>query len=394
MKYKSSTIRRIQSISRREIRTFSRRPLFLFCMIIAPLTCIFFFTSLMKAGLPTRLPAAVVDEDNTHITRIMLRMMDSFEDVNLTHIYRSFGDARQAMQRGEIYGFFYLPKGITKEAESSRKPRVSFYTNDAYYVPGNLLMKDMKTCSELIGLALVRANLWANGYTEHDALGIIQPIVIEAHPMKNSFLDYSVYLNNMLVPGIIILLIMLSTTYCIGMEWKNNRQKVWFWMAGESVWVALIGKLLPQTVVYSIIMIFMDVVFFRYLGYPCNCGIAMMMFISVLTVLSSQGFGVFLFGLMAGEMRLAMCICSLWGILSFSLAGFTYPVTAMNPFLRALAVWFPLRHYYLMYVDLALDGYSIRYVLDSLCWMIGFCLLPFLTTSIYHKAFLKYEYLK
>lgn len=55
-------------------------------------------------------------------------------------------------------------------------------------------------------------------------MGILQPIVIETHPMKNAFLDYSVYLSNMLVPGLLILLIMLTTTYVIGLEWKQDRQ--------------------------------------------------------------------------------------------------------------------------------------------------------------------------
>jgi ABC-2 type transport system permease protein len=389
-----SLLFRLRTIVRREIQYYSHRPVFLFCMIIAPLLCIFFFTSLMFKGLPTRLPAAIVDEDNTHVTRIVCRILDSFEETDIKAVYHNFRDARKAMQRGEIYAFFYLPQGTTEKAESSRQPKISFYTNDCYYVPANLLMKDMKTAGVLAGLALTRANLWGHGYSNHDYWGVIQPIVIETHPLKNSFLDYSVYLNNMLVPGIIILLMMLTTTYTIGLEWKRKNQKLLYLLSGRSPALALLGKLLPQTFIYCVMLIFMDVWFYCYLGYPCNCGLPMMMGLSVLTVLASQGFGVFLFGIMAGEMRLSMCICSLWGILSFSLAGFTYPVTAMDPFLRALAVWFPLRHYYLIYVNLALNGYPLRYVWSSVMVLFGFCMLPILVLPRYHKAFQKYEYLQ
>ena len=388
-----SSFNRIFKITRREIVVFSHRPLYLFCIIIAPILCIIFFTTLMGAGLPKRLPAAVVDDDNTHVTRIVVRIIDSFEETNVTREYNSVEEAIKAMQRGEIYAFYYIPKNTTKDAESNRQPRISFYTNDAYYVPGNLLMKDMKTASELIGLALTRENLYGHGLNEREAMGILQPIVIETHPMKNSFLDYSVYLSNMLVPGIIILLILLSTTYSIGIEWKQKWQKEWYRMAGESQFIALTGKLLPQTINYCIILTFMDVYFYKFLGYPCNCGIYAMIGVSILTVLASQGFGIFLFGLMAGEMRLTMCICSLWGILSFSLAGFTYPVTAMDPFLRALAAWFPLRHYYLIYVNLALNGYALKYVTPSVFILFGFCLLPILVHRRYRKAFLKYNYI-
>ncbi len=380
-------------INRRELRMYSQRPVFLYCMIIAPMVCILFFTTLMLKGLPTRLPAAIVDEDNTHVTRIVVRLLNAFEETDVKYVYHNFHDARKAMQRGDIYAFFYIPKGLTRDCESSRQPTISFYTNDAYYVPGNLLMKDFKTASVLAGLALTRSSLWGHGIRDDRVMGLLQPIVIETHPMKNSFLDYSVYLSNMLVPGIIILLIMLTTTYTIGLEWKQQRQ-TWLYIAsGRSPALALAAKLLPQTVIYTIVVWFMDVWFFCYLGYPCNCGLPMMMGLGVLTVVASQGFGIFLFGLMAGEMRLAMCICSLWGILSFSLAGFTFPATAMSPYLRFLAAWFPLRHYYLIYLNSCLDGFSLQYVWPSVMVLVGFMALPLLVLPRYHKAFKKFKYL-
>jgi ABC-2 type transport system permease protein len=87
-----------------------------------------------------------------------------------------------------------------------------------------------------------------------------------------------------------------------------------------------------------------------------------------------------------------MCLCSLWGILSFSLAGFTYPVPAMDLFLQKLSWLFPLRHYYLIYVNQALDGYSIFYVWPSVVALLLFLLLPSLVLWRYRAAFLKYKY--
>ena len=301
----------------------------------------------MGEGLPTDMPAAVVDEDETPITRKLVRVLDAMEMADVGKKYYTFSAAREAMQQGEIYAFFYIPKGTTAKAISSRQPRVSFYTNDAYLVPGNLLMKDMKMTGELIPLALTREKLRAKGLPETEMMAWLQPIKIEAHPIGNPTLDYNVYLSNMVVPGIFILLILLTTVYTIGYEWKRGTQ----------------------------------------------CGIGTMMLIGLLTVLASQGFGVLLFGIQAGMMRVAMCICSLWGILSFSLAGFTYPVTDMHPVLQALSVWFPLRHYYLIYVNQALDGFPIRYVWPSVCWLVAFCVSPLLVHYRYRKAFLKFVYL-
>lgn len=386
------TYNRLITIFRRELRIFSHRPLFLFTMIVAPVLCIVFFTTLMSDGLPTKLPAGLVDEDDTHVTRIVTRILGSMEETDLVARYPSFTEVRQAMQRGEIYGFFYIPRGLTEEAISNRQPRLSFYTNETYFVPGTLLMKDMRYASELSGLALTRETLYGKGLTEQQAMGILQSIVIETHPQNNPYLDYSVYLNNIIVPGILILLIMLSTTYTIGLEWKNDTQRELYSMSGYSSTVALVGKLLPQTILFSLMFIFYDVYFYKFLMFPCNSGIGPMMLLSVLTVLASQAFGVFLFGAFIGQMRLSMCLCSLWGILSFSLAGFTYPVPAMDGFLQKLSWLFPLRHYYLIYVNQALDGYSALYVWPSVVALLVFLLLPCTVLWRYRAAFLKYKY--
>ena len=387
-----SIIRRIIDIFRRELRIFAHRPLMLFTMLVAPVACVLFFTTLMGQGLPTKVPAGLVDEDDTHITHTVQRILGSMEETRITARYSSFGEARRAMQRGEIYGFFYIPRGLTEDAIANRQPRLSFYTNETYLVPGTLLMKDLRYASELSGLALTRENLYGKGLTERQAMGILQPIVIEAHPLGNPHLDYSVYLNNIILPGIFILLIMLCTTYTIGLEWKREHQLKLYAMSGESPAVALAGKLLPQTLLFSLMFIFCDVYFYRILLFPSHAGILPMMLLGVVTVLASQAFGVFLFGMFIGQMRLSMCLCSLWGILSFSLAGFTFPVTAMSPVLQYMSWLFPLRHYYLIYTCLALHGKPIAYVWPSVVALLCFLLLLFLVLKRYRKAFLKYKY--
>lgn len=383
---------RLTAIFRRELRLFAHRPLFLFTMIVAPVLCIVFFTTLMANGLPTKLPAGLVDEDDTHVTRIVGRILGSMEETDLVTRYPSFTEARRAMQRGEIYGFFYIPQGLTEDAIANRQPRLSFYTNETYFVPGTLLMKDLRYASELSGLALTRETLYGKGLTEQQAMGILQPIVIETHPLNNPYLDYSVYLNNIILPGILILLIMLSTTYTIGLEWKRGTQRELYALSGCSSMVALVGKLLPQTVLFSLMFVFYDVYFYRFLMFPCHSGIAPMIALGVVTVLASQSFGVFLFGALIGQMRLSMCLCSLWGILSFSLAGFTYPVPAMSGTLQHLSWLFPLRHYYLIYVNQALDGYPLLYVWRPVVALLAFLLLPCTVMWRYRAAFLKYKY--
>ena len=136
-------------VMKRECHRLVSRPLYLFCMVIAPLFCYIFFTTLMDSGLPTNMPVGAVDLDNSASSRNILRNLDAFGQTAVVARYSSVNEARTAMQEGKIYGFFYIPKGMSADAQSQRQPKLSFYTNNSYLIAGSLLFKDMKMRSEL-----------------------------------------------------------------------------------------------------------------------------------------------------------------------------------------------------------------------------------------------------
>lgn len=333
-----------------------------------------------------------MDLDNTSTTRNIIRNLDAFQQTKIIAQYSSVSEAREAMQRGEIYSFYYIPEGTTEEALASRQPKVSFYVNYSYLIAGSLLYRDQRTMSELAAGAIGRANLYARGATEDQAMGFLQPIVIDTHALNNPWLNYSVYLCNTLFPGILMLLIFLTTCYSIGTEIKENTAKDLLSMADGSIVTALVGKLLPQTVVFFIMATFHNVYLYGFMHFPCNSGIFPMILAGLLLVLASQAFGVFLFGLF-GSMRLSMSAASLWGVISFSISGFTFPVMAMHPTLQALSNLFPLRHYFLLYVNQALNGYPIVYAWHSVVALLLFMLLPFFVLKKLRTAMTSYVYL-
>lgn len=379
------------NIAKREVLRIAVRPLYLFCMIIAPVFCYLFFTTLMANGLPTDLPAGVVDLDNTSTTRNIIRNLDAFQQTHIVAHYPSVMEARKAIQRGEIYSFYYIPEGTTEATLASRQPKVSFYVNYSYLIAGSLLYKDQRTISELAAGAVGRATLYAKGATEDQAMAFLQPIVIDTHALNNPWLNYSVYLCNTLFPGILMLLIFLTTIYSLGEEVKNGTGRELMRLADNSITKVLIGKLLPHTLVFFVIAVFYNVYLYGYLHYPCHSGIFPMLLAGLLLVLSSQAFGVFLFGLF-GSFRLALSAASLWGVISFSISGFTFPVMAMHPTLQALCVLFPLRHYYLLYVNFALNGYPLIYAWQAVAALLVFLLLPFLVLKKLRTILLQYVY--
>ena len=66
-------LRQIYRIALRECGIIIKNPIYWFCMVLFPIFIIWFFTSMMQAGVPTDMPVGVVDLDNTTTTRAMIR---------------------------------------------------------------------------------------------------------------------------------------------------------------------------------------------------------------------------------------------------------------------------------------------------------------------------------
>lgn len=379
------------NIARRETYRIATKPMYLFCIIIAPIFCFVFFSTLMSKGLPTDMPAGVVDLDNTATTRNIIRNLDAFQHIEITAHYSSVTEARKAMQRGEIYSFYYIPKGTTEKALAGRQPKVSFYINYSYLIAGSLLYKDERTMSELASAAVGQATLLAKGATEAQAMAFLQPIVIETHALNNPWLNYSVYLNNTFAPGVLMLLIFMVTVFSIGVEIKERTAREWLRLGNNSIWISLGGKLLPHTLIFFLMGILYNVYLYGFLHFPCNSGILPMLFATLCLVLASQGMGILMIGTLP-TLRLGLSFASLWGVLSFSMCGLSFPLMGMHPTLQALANLFPLRHYFLIYVDQALNGYPMIYSWTNYVALLLFMLLPFLVAHRLKEALIYYKY--
>lgn len=367
----------LRQIMLREWRGLLSRPIYLFCMVVVPLFCLVFFTTIMGEGMPSALPVGLVDLDETSTSRSIGRNLDAFPNARIAAHYPSVSEARRAMQRGEIYAFFYIPEGTTRRLMRQESPTVSFYTNNTFLMAGSLLYKDMRTLSELASGAAGRSVLLARGASQRQALATLQPIAIEAHPIGNPSLNYNVYLSNILGPGMLSLMIFFVTVFSIGQEIKEGSGRELLRIAEGSAAKALWGKLLAQALIFLLISTTMGLYLYGLLGFPCHCGIPTMLGLMALMVLASQGLGLFMICALPVP-RLGLSFASLWGVISFSICGMSFPAMAMHPTLQGLALLFPLRHYYLLYVNSALDGYPLLNAWPYLAALIGFAALPLL----------------
>jgi ABC-2 type transport system permease protein len=176
------------------------------------------------------------------------------------------------------------------------------------------------------------------------------------------------------------------------MELKFDRGKEWVSMADGNMMVAIVGKFLPQAMVFGSIILFYEYYVYDVMQFPRQGGIGDIVLLCVLQVLGSIGFGIFVFGLMP-SLRMSMSVCSLWAVLGFSMAGSAFPVMGMDEPLQALSWLFPLRHYYMLYQITVFNGFPLIDAWFHLVALVAFTLLPWFVIGKIKNAMLTYVYI-
>lgn len=381
------------AIFMRSLRQLSARPLYWYAMFALPLLLGLFLTSVMQDGLPEDTPTAIVDEDHTSLSRQVTQTLDGMQLVKITQACDSYSSAMRKIRSGEIYGFFVIPENYEADLLAGRSPVISFYTNMTYFVPGTLAYKNFKTTAVYTKAGVVMQVIQTGtGASAEQITPMLNPINIEAHPLGNPWLNYSYYLTNSFLPGVLQLMIMLMTAYTLGEEIKRRTSPRLMDMAQGSVLKAVTAKLLPQTIIWCAIALLMGAWLFGYNGYPMNGSLLWLTVSTLLLVPASQGLALFIFCALP-TLRMSLSVCALLGILTFSIAAFSFPLESMYGAIGIFSWIVPVRYYFMIYIDQALNGIDLWYSRWHFIAYIAFIFAPLPLLWRLKKAWLKPVYL-
>lgn len=184
----------------------------------------------------------------------------------------------------------------------------------------------------------------ALGVNEQQIETFLLPVQANNHPIYNPSLDYSVYLSQPFFFVLFQVLVLLITVYAVGSEIKFGTAGQWLQAAGGDITVAVTGKLLPYTLIFSLIGILGNFVMFGILHIPFQGSWVLLNVMTVLFIISTQALALFIFSLFPA-VAIIISIVSMVGSLGATLSGVTFPVLNMYPLVRDTSYLFPVRHY-------------------------------------------------
>lgn len=375
----------------RELDRMVSRRLYLGVCLILPLFSLFFMATIFGNGQMENIPVGVVDQDQTATSRAIIRQVEAVPTFRITRSFVDAEAARKATEAKEIYGYLVIPGHFEADATAGRSATLSYYYHYALLSVGGEVRGAFETVLRTLSMAPVVMQATALGVGEKQITTFLLPIRSSSHPLYNPDLDYSVYLSNPFFFIFLQVIILLTTVYAIGSEQKFHTADAWLATAGMNMATAVAGKLLPYTLIFSLMGILANYVMFGVMNIPFSCGFWPLNLTAVLFVVASQALALFLYALFPA-ISIIISVVSMVGSLGATLSGVTFPVPSMYAPVYDASYLFPVRHFVEINQNLLYGDYGFAYTWWNVSALFLFLLPPLLLLPRLKKAIISHAY--
>ncbi|MDC9834971.1 ABC transporter permease [Rhizobium binxianense] len=339
----------------REFQWFRRRPFLLSLTTVLPLLLMGLLAAVFSAGLATRLPIAVLDQDGTDLSRRIIRMVDASQDTAVALAVSDLAEGRQLILSGEVHGLLMLPRNLERDVLSGRRPEVVFFYNSQTMTTGNLVLRGVNAAVPTVAAGIRLSLRTAQGEPVDAAQAALAPVPVQVNPLFNPTLNYAHFLLAALMPSVLQVVIITTMAYSLGLDVESRHRLRILRRLGGGLWPALAGKILPYTLIFLAVLGIADLVLFDLLDMPLRGDRWLLLMAGTLFILASQFIGVLL-ALLLRPMASAISIGSLLAAPAFGFMGIGFPRIGMNDFAYYYGQMIPGTWYLMARIDQTIRG--------------------------------------
>ena len=365
------------AVMRREMHRLTHQPMYFVLMLVLPVVSFAFFALLFNQGAIRNIPIAVLDEDNTTLSRKVAQMIDDTPTALVARDIQSMAEGERLIREGKIMAVVQIPAFFEKNILSNSQTHLESYVSGTNITVNGLLSKDIQTAVTTFTGGIQLQVLMKQGLTQRQAMAQLMPVRFDRHVLFNPHINYGYYLSPSFMPMMLMIFVVMVTVFSIGTELKHATSREWMAAGNDSVAAALVGKVLPITAVMFLISLVMLLINFKIVGTPLNGSLTVILVGTLLFILSYQSISVLIVSLLA-NLRLSLSIGGGYSVLAFTFSGLTFPIMAMWEPMQWVSKIFPFTFYTDIFVDQMLRGTPWVYSLPDLGYMMLFIVLPLL----------------
>lgn len=367
----------ITTSARREVERLSTNREYRAVVWWLPLGVIIFFALFFSQEVVGALPVAVVDEDNTSLSRKVVSMIRATPQTSLVEEVADIAAAKTKVLQGDVVAMVEIPNGFAKDILSGEPASIIFYDSGANISTNSLAAKGIQTAitSFGVGVSLQRAEM--QGATPDQAMAQAMPIAFTTYGLFNPWLNYGYYVAPCFWAMILIIAATLSTIYAVGTELRSATSIEWLRSANGSLVAALMGKLAPTTLAMWLLSLVVGALIFGVFGAPMNGSWLMLALGCIALIFAYQAVALFIVAITA-SFRLSLSLGGGYSVLAFTFSGITFPTMAMFSAVQPFTMLFPYTFFMELYIDQAVRGVAWWLSMQEVAAMLLFCLLPLL----------------
>lgn len=183
------------SIAKREIAILlNSKPVFIFAMVL-PFISILFFSTLLQVGVARDLPVAVIDLDQTALSRNMIAQLDATPEIAVNYFPINQQKGEELVRLGKVYGFVVIPSNFQAAIKSGKQVKITNQYNSNMLLGGGLTYKAFRKVIGTISAGIAVEKQRKKGVATQQALVNYIPIESAIHVLSNPYTNYSYYLN-------------------------------------------------------------------------------------------------------------------------------------------------------------------------------------------------------
>lgn len=232
---------------RAETRLLISRPWDAFVASGLPLILLVIIGAMLAPGVIHHAPTAVVDQDRSSFSRAAIRNMQASAGVRVAYSPATLDEAMGLMRQGKIYSIAHFPAGFSQNA--FRRPEdVTVYFNGAYQTVGALAATSQSAAIVAAAAPILEQRARQMGAPATT----LHPPAVQVSIIGNPQLNFELFLGGLLAPGVLHLLAACSAVLAIGRLMDGGSFKAFQRANRGRMAGALIGRLLPHFVVFTL----------------------------------------------------------------------------------------------------------------------------------------------
>ena len=319
---------------------------------IWPLLLFLLISGVYQAGTLQDMPVAVVDQDNSALSRQLIRQLDAGSHATLITAPDGLPQAKDRVQQGDQYGIVYVPQDFEADVLAGRQPSVPFYYNSLFYAAGFYSTLDMAALTRSLQQSL-RPQIAAG-------MGMQVPqlanITVAFESLYNASGNYIYYQQFAAIVHLLQLFVIVATIHVLAREAPELRASSPHILRAKALGVRLIGKLAPYTLLFSTLLMIEIFLLVTFNGAVIKVSVFWMVAITAFYVMAAQALGLVLFIFTANRFSAYSLVGMLIGIAQ-TYSGVLIPALAMPLPAQLIGHIEPLTH--------ALNGLFDQFLRDA-----------------------------